>query len=127
MNHAGGAAASLVGPDVAPGVRARLEENIPYDESLNLELRNLYYRSALYFIERISGPRTQSEFPDYFAYNIPYPFVAARQILVHRAIAEQSWNNVEWLAPIEHKEGRDDEFYIDVDGIGLTNRSTRTR
>jgi hypothetical protein len=98
-------------------------DNVPYDDSLNLKLRNLYYQSALYFIEQISGPRTQSELPDYFAYNIPYSFMAARQILVHKAILEQRWRNVEWFASIEKKEGSDDDLYIDVDGIGLTTRT----
>lgn len=97
-------------------------DNVPYDNSLNSELRSRYYRSVLYFIERISDSRTQSEFSDFFAYNIPYPFMAARQILVHRAISEQSWDNVEWLAAIEQKSGEDNEFYIDVDGIGLTSK-----
>lgn len=102
-------------------------DNVPYDNSLNSKLRSLYYDSALTFIERISDVRTQSEFSDYFAYNISYPFMAVRQILVHRAISERSWGNVEWLASIEQRSGENDEFYIDVDGIGLTNRSTRQR
>lgn len=102
-------------------------DNVPYDKSLNSKLRSLYFDSALTFIERISDSRTQSEFSDYFAYNIPVSFMAVRQILVHKAISERSWGNVEWLASIEQRSGENDEFYIDVDGIGLTNRSTRTR
>lgn len=101
-------------------------DNVPYDDSLNLQLRDLYYRSILYFIDRVGNQRSQSEFSDYFAYDIPYPFMATTRILLHRAISERSWDNVEWLASVERKEGDDDGFYIDVDGIGLTNRSTRT-
>ena len=102
-------------------------DDIPYDDSLNLELRRSYYENALHFIEQISGPREQSDLPDYFSYNISYSFMAARQILVHKAILEPSWRNFEWLIAIEQKEGLDDDLYIDVDGIGLTNRSARTR
>ena len=102
-------------------------DNVPYDDALNSELRDLYYRSVLHFIETFAGPSIQSEFPDYLAYNISYPFTAVRQILVHRAIYERSWNTIEWLNSIEHNDGIDDEFYIDIDGIGLTSRSTRSR
>ncbi len=97
-------------------------ENIPYDESLNLELRKLYYERVLYFILGISGSRTQSEHLDYFAYDIPYSLLPVRKILVHKKILERSWGNFEWLAAIEHKEGLDDDFYIDVDGIGVSIR-----
>jgi len=87
----------------------------------------LYYLSVLDFIDSIADQRIQSDFSDYFAYNIPYPFMAVREILVHKAISERSWNTNEWLTSIEQKDGENNEFYIDVDGIGLTNRSTRTR
>lgn len=99
-------------------------DNVPYDKNLNLKLRVSYYRNAMYFIERISDSRAQSEFADYFAYNISYPFMAARQILVHKGILERNFGNFEWLASVEQKGEEKDEFYIDVDGIGLTNRST---
>lgn len=102
-------------------------DNTPYDDSLNLELRRFYYEGALHFIDQISDSREQSDLPDYFSYNISYSFMAARQILVHKAILDRSWRNFEWLAAIEQIEGLDDDLYIDVDGIGLTNRSTRTR
>ncbi|WP_194715873.1 hypothetical protein [Noviherbaspirillum soli] len=98
-------------------------ENTPYDESLNLQLREIYYRTALDFIEQISDSRKQSELSDYFAYNISHPFFPARQILVHRGISEQNWRNAEWFASLERNVGQDGDFYIDVDGIGLSNRS----
>lgn len=100
-------------------------DNVPYDNALNLELRGLYYHSVLHFIKAVAGPKIQSEFPDYFAFNISYPFMAARQILVHKAIDERSWDTVEWLTSIKHNDGQDNEFYIDVDGIGLTTRSSK--
>lgn len=102
-------------------------DNAAYDEAMNSELRNLYYRSALYFIESISDSRIQSEFSDYLAYNISHPFMLARQILVHKAISEGRWATNEWLNSIEHKDAENEDFYIDVDGIGLTARSIRIR
>ena len=102
-------------------------DDIPYDGTLNSELRGLYYQRVLDFIKRVADQRIQSDFSDYFAYNIPNPFGAVRQILVHKAISEKSWDTTEWLTSIEHKDGENNEFYIDVDGIGLTSRSTRTR
>lgn len=100
---------------------------VPYDDSLNSELRDLYYRSVMDFIKIFSRSETKSEFSDYVAYNISYPLIPVRQILVHRAISEKRWDNVEWLSSVERKEGNDGEFYIDVDGIGLTSRQTRAR
>lgn len=102
-------------------------DNVPYDDSLNSKLRFLFYRSVLSLIESFGDTRTQSEFPDYFAYNIPYPFMNIRQILVHRAIIERHWDTAEWLASIEQKDGENNEFYIDVDGIGLIGNSKVNR
>ncbi|MCO4311349.1 hypothetical protein [Pectobacterium versatile] len=102
-------------------------DNVLYDNNLNSELREMYYRNVLYFIEHISYSRIQSEFADYFAYNISYPFMAISQILVHKAILKRNVENFEWLTSIEQKGEENDEFYIDVDGIGLTNRSLQTR
>ncbi|MDO8343490.1 MAG: hypothetical protein Q7T48_09850 [Cellvibrio sp.] len=99
-------------------------DNVAYDGAMNSELRDLYYRSVLNFIETVADSNIQSEFSDYVAYNISYPFSAARQILVHRAIYERSWNTIKWLNSIEHNDAEDNEFYIDVDGIGLTLRSS---
>ncbi|WP_372375348.1 hypothetical protein ACDI35_21100 [Xanthomonas axonopodis pv. cajani] len=93
-----------------------------YDSSLNIKLRELYYKAALDFVGKVSSSRTQSELPDYFAYTISTPFAAAHQILVHRAIFERGWENIEWLNSTEQKEDRNGEFYIDVDGIGLVGR-----
>lgn len=98
-------------------------DEVYYDGDLNSRLRDLYYRSALHFIEMVTDSRTQSEFSDYMAYNIPYRFSAVRQILVHKAIYERTWNTIDWLNSIEHTDEEGNDFYIDMDGIGLTTRS----
>jgi hypothetical protein len=90
-----------------------------YDDSLNEELRNLYYRAVLNFVESGAARRQQSEFVDYFAYDFSYPYSDVSQILLHKAIVERSWSGVEWLNSIEQKNEINKEVYIDVDGIGL--------
>lgn len=94
----------------------------PYDLVLNSRLRNFYYHNAINLIEMISDFRTQSELPNYYAYNISYPFFPFRQFLVNKKIAERKFIDTEWLISmknvnIENQESED--FYIDVDGIGL--------
>lgn len=97
----------------------------PYDHVLNSRLRYFYYRDAINFIETISDLRTQSELPDYYAYNISYPFFPFRQFLVNKWIAERKFMGAEWLTSMDNmsiSNQENDDFYIDVDGIGLKGR-----
>lgn len=94
-------------------------DDISYDRELSIRLRNFYYSRALDFIEEISDSKTPSDFSDYFAYTVKYPFTHARRILVHKAISERSWTTNDWLFSIKSVEEQDDSVYIDVDGIGL--------
>jgi hypothetical protein len=94
----------------------------PYDLKLNSLLRELYYQDAIRFIEKISDSRTQSELSNYYSYNISHPFFPFRQFLVNKGIVERKFMDTGWLTSmknvnIENKEN--DDFYIDVDGIGL--------
>ncbi|MEB7888770.1 hypothetical protein NGK36_05600 [Hafnia alvei] len=102
-------------------------DNVPYENDLNSRLRELYYKNALFFIESISDSRTQSEFPDYYAYNILYPFFPFRQFLVHKEIVQREFIHTEWLTAMKNissESQENDDLYIDVDGIGLRYRST---
>lgn len=101
-------------------------DNVPYEDELNARLRKLYYQNALFLIESISDSRTQSEFTDYFAYNISYPFIPFRQFLVHKNIVQPEFIHTEWLKSVKNissESQENEDIYIDVDGIGLRYRS----
>lgn len=103
------------------------DDNVPYDKETNTKLRKMYYESIFHFAESVADRRTQSEISDYFAYNFYSPFSSVRQILLHKVIVEKSWETTEWLSSIQYRDTEDEDIYIDVDGVGLTTRSTRTR
>jgi len=96
-------------------------ENVPYDTILNAKLRHWYYSNALSLIEAITNHREQSELPDFLAFNVNFPSIHFPRILIHKAIYERSWENIEGLTSLEEiNVSNNSEFYIDVDGIGLT-------
>ncbi|MEZ2827769.1 hypothetical protein [Serratia liquefaciens] len=94
----------------------------PYDLDLNSRLRYLYYSEVIKFIEMFSYSRTQSELPNYYAYNIITPFFPFRQFLVNKEIAERKFMDAEGIKSMKNvniESQESDDFYIDVDGIGL--------
>lgn len=96
--------------------------NEPYNLELNSKLRDFYYFNVMEFIEAFSYSRTQSELPDYYAYNLPPLFYPICEFLVNKQIVERKFVDTDWIEAmknvrIENQEY--DDFYIDVDGIGL--------
>ncbi|HDT0625536.1 hypothetical protein [Morganella morganii] len=94
----------------------------PYDHVLNLHLRYLYYQNVMKLIEIISDSKKQSKLPDYYVYNISYPFFPFRQFLVNKEIGKRKFMDTEWLMSMKNinsESQENDDFYIDVDGIGL--------
>lgn len=101
-------------------------DDVLYESQLNARLRYFYYRDALRFISFISDSRTQSDLHDYYAYNISLPNIPVKQILVNKGILEQAFENIEWLDSINNTGEENGNYYIDVDGIGLSyNNSGR--
>ncbi|MBV6447544.1 MAG: hypothetical protein FCKEOINB_01173 [Nitrosomonas sp.] len=96
-----------------------VNENIEYDSDLNSRLRDLYYWSVLEFIEAASHLSNEHEFSDYKTYIIRHPFAPIKKILIHRAIFEKNWSSNDWLESLKRNNEESEEFYIDVDGIGL--------
>ncbi|WP_271311497.1 hypothetical protein [Yersinia intermedia] len=92
---------------------------------MNARLRHFYYQDALRFISFISDSRTQSDLPDYYAYNISLPYIPVKQILVNKGIIEQEYKNIEWLDSIHNTGEENENYYIDVDGIGLASSAGR--
>lgn len=101
-----------------------INDNVPYDRELSFQLRSSYFNSVIDLVEQYRFPQTQSDFPDFVSYNLmPFfqPFFSPRlKLLVHRAIIQRNWESNDWLETIVGPQERNENSYIDSDGIGLS-------
>jgi hypothetical protein len=99
-----------------------VENTVEYDETLNLKLRKQFYETVRELVEIISLPQGLSDkFKDYYVFELKQPTEFLHKILLHRIIVEEPFNQGSWLSNIDSI--REDNYYIDVDGIGLIGRS----
>lgn len=91
-----------------------------YNHDLNRKLRRAYYNKAIYLINLTSTTRKESKITDYYSYEIKKNFLPPMYFLVHKGILESKYENIEWLSNSETlKTRREENFYIDSDGIGI--------
>lgn len=97
------------------------DESVEYSSIVNSQLRSLYYNSLLELIEYFGLEKVKSGIPDYNAYIISPLLFPEYRLLIHQVIVSKEWGGNEWLPPLS-RESNEENYYIDNDGIGLTNR-----
>lgn len=98
-----------------------INKDTEYHKDQNQQLRSLYYQSVLELIGFSRGSQERSQFDDFYSFRLFPPFLDLK-LLVHRSILKREWGSDEWLYSIEKNYDREEETYIDLDGIGLTSR-----
>ena len=96
-----------------------VNDSTEYNSEINLQLRSRYFNRVLEALSFFNIEPARSNFADYYSYNIPLFFFSEYQLLIHRAIVEREWNGNSWLNAIEISSEENNEYYIDLDGIGL--------
>lgn len=92
-------------------------DDAEYDEDLNLELRAMYYRAILEFIE-ISGlfeanPSTEGAFDRFRSVQRGRHI----DIILSKGIYQGAWQDARWT--IDSEKISDESRYVDLDGVGL--------
>ncbi|MGB5634043.1 MAG: hypothetical protein WBM44_14835 [Waterburya sp.] len=96
-----------------------VNDSVEYDDELNLQLRSQYFNSVLEILELFDIETERGTFGNYYSYDVlPFLFPEYR-LLIHRAIVEREWRDNSWLNNIEIQSEDNNEYYIDLDGIGL--------
>lgn len=104
-----------------------VNDNIEYNNDVNLQLRSLYLSAVLEFLELSTTERSRSDYDDYYSFDLDFLWgpVSEFRLLIHRAIVSKDWMGNDWLNDISEIDNDDvDNYgpYIDLDGIGLTRR-----
>lgn len=104
-----------------------VNDNIKYNNEVNLQLRSLYLSSILEFLESSGAEQSRSDYDDYYSFDLDYLWtpIPEFRLLVHRAIISREWTGNDWLEGINVNNSSDSDNYgpyIDLDGIGLTRR-----
>lgn len=102
-------------------------DNNFYDIEFNKKLRIMYYESVLNFISFATIDVPERNIPNYLSFTIRNNSPIINKIIIHEAIYQRNWDNIDWLVNFEQKTIGMDSVYIDVDGVGLSTHYENTR